>query len=598
MTEQALAWERRFRAPDVSLPEWTPDSPDRFALATTESGVWQLYAWDLATGTRRQVTDHPVGVQGGTPTLDGAGVVWFQDETGDESGRWFVQPFDGGESRPFVDGLPQGWNEGMAQAPRLGAAGISDRDGFGIYAAAEGEPAKKLYRSAESVRLGGAEGLGFNRAALSADGALLCLEHAEHCDLIHPSLRVIDPGSGEIVGELHDPELALIPMCWSPVDRRLALVDELSGEERPSIWDLATGERTRLTFEDLLGPVTVHDWWPDGSALLLGNLHEGRDRLFRFDLAAGQLVQVPTPVGTISQARVRPDGTVWFRHSQGHLRPAILDDRGGQVVQLEAEAAPPGVAYVSWHFDNPHGQRVHGFYVTPDDDGPFPVIMRVHGGPTWLDSDRWNPEVQSYVDAGFAVGMVNYRGSTGYGAAWRDEIIGNIGRPELEDVNAGLADLAARGIADPARAVIAGWSWGGYTTLLELGKHPELWVCGVAGVPIGDYEGSYDDSSPLLQAYDRALLGGRPQDLPELMADRNPINFADNVRAPVMILAGENDSRCPIRQVLTYVERLRSRGHAVELYTYQTGHSSFETEEEIRQQRLILDFLARSVPTT
>ena len=132
-------------------------------------------------------------------------------------------------------------------------------------------------------------------------------------------------------------------------------------------------------------------------------------------------------------------------------------------------------------------------------------MMLVHGGPTWLDLDRWHPEVHAYVDAGFAVGLVNYRGSIGYGREWRDALIGDIGGPELEDVNAGLRDLVERGIADPTRAVIAGYSWGGYVTLLELGKHPELWICGVAGVPVGDYETAYEEVSPLLQAYDRAL---------------------------------------------------------------------------------------------
>ena len=68
---------------------------------------------------------------------------------------------------------------------------------------------------------------------------------------------------------------------------------------------------------------------------------------------------------------------------------------------------------MSFRFDNPHGQSVHGFYVTPEGDGPFPVFVRPHGGPTWLDEDRWSPEVQAYVDAGFAVAMINFRGSTG-----------------------------------------------------------------------------------------------------------------------------------------------------------------------------------------
>ena len=106
---------------------------------------------------------------------------------------------------------------------------------------------------------------------------------------------------------------------------------------------------------------------------------------------------------------------------------------------------------------------------------------------------------------------------------------------------------------------MGGWSWGGYLTLMELGKHPERWRAGVAGVPVGDYELSYDDMSPILQAYDRALLGGTPADVPELMADRNPINFADNVRAPVLFVIGENDSRCPLRQAMAYVDRLAAR---------------------------------------
>ena len=246
--------------------------------------------------------------------------------------------------------------------------------------------------------------------------------------------------------------------------------------------------------------------------------------------------------------------------------------------------------------DNPQGQPVHGFHVVPEGRGPFPVIMFVHGGPTWLDLDRWQPEVQAYVDAGFAVGMVNYRGSIGYGREWRDTLIGDIGGPELEDVNAGLTDLVERGVADPNRAVVAGWSWGGYVTLLELGKHPELWLCGVAGVPVGDYEAGYEDLSPLLQAYDRALLGAPPSERPELMRDRNPINFVDDVRAPVLFVAGENDSRCPIRQVMLYVDRLKARNHPHEVYLFSTGHGSYDIGEKVRQVGTILDFLARHVP--
>jgi dipeptidyl aminopeptidase/acylaminoacyl peptidase len=590
-------WERRFRAPVSFFPAWSPRAPDRCVYASNEVGVWQLYAWDRSTDERRQVTDSVVGVVDGTPTFDGEGIVWFDDETGDESGRWLVQPFAGGETRPFLDGVPHGWNEGLAQASGVVAVGSSGRDGFAVYVSLDGAPATELHRSSEAVRIGGAEEGGFLRGGLSASGALLCLEHAEHGDLIHPALRVVDPRSGATVGEQLDDGRSLTAKCWSPVhgDERLAIEHERDGETRPAIWDLRTGERRDIRL-DLAGDVKVEDWWPDASALLLVHLVDGRHRLLRFDVGSGELQTIATEPGMIWSALVRPDGRVWFLHEQGHRQRRLLGEGGAEVLQLHGAGAPDARPYEPWRFANAHGDDVHGFLVTPDDSGgPFPVMMFVHGGPTWLDMDRWQPEVQAYVDAGFAVGLVNYRGSIGYGREWRDVLIGNIGGPELEDVNAGLRDLVDRGLADPTRAVIAGYSWGGYVTLLELGKHPDLWTCGIAGVPVGDYEAGYEDLSPLLQAYDRALLGASPHDVPDLMRDRNPINFADDVRAPVLFLIGKNDSRCPYRQAMLFVDKLAARGHPHEVYVFPTGHSPFDVEERIRQVGMALDFLSRNV---
>ncbi|MDH5281191.1 MAG: prolyl oligopeptidase family serine peptidase, partial [Thermoleophilia bacterium] len=525
--------------------------------------------------------------------------LWFQDDTGDESGRWLIQPFHGGEAQALLEGAPDGWNEGLAQAPGIVVAGISNRDGFAVYASLDGGQARLLARSAESLRIGSVDVGGFLLGGLSADGSLLCLEHAEHGDLLHTALRVLDPRTGSTVGEQLDEGTSIVAKCWSPIpgDQRLAFDHDREGDEMPGLWSLSTGERQDLAV-DLEGAVHVQDWWPDGSALLLQNRFQGRDRLYRYELPTGALVAISTDPGVIWKARVRPDGRVWLLHEQGHRRRLVLDDEGVEVLAPQGGLSLGAHRYTSWQFANEHGQEVHGFVVTPDESGgPFPIVMFVHGGPTWLDLDRWQPEVQAYVDAGFAVGLVNYRGSIGYGREWRDALIGDIGGPELEDVNAGLRDLVERGIADPTRAVIAGYSWGGYVTLLELGKHPGLWICGVAGVPVGDYEDGYEELSPLLQEYDRALLGGHePKDVPELMRERNPINFTDAVRVPVLFLIGRNDSRCPYRQAMAYVEKLAEREHPHEVYVYETGHSSFEVEERVRQVGTILDFLARHVP--
>jgi len=579
------------------MPRWAREAPDRLVFWSTESGVYQVHVVDRVGGERRRVTDHPVGVISGALTPDGERVLFWQDETGSEAGQWFAEPFAGGAAEPFLPGVAQGWNQGLAQGPGLVVAGISDAGGFSVYVSVDGEPAKEIRRSPESISIGGADHGRDDLGGLSADGSMLALEHSEHGDSMHPAVRVVDPRTGATIAEQLDEGMALNVSCWSPVpgDQRLVVTHEREGEERPAVWDLATGSWTDLDL-GLGGPVEAVDWWPDASALLVVHNDEGRDRLHRYDLGTGSLSPIEHGAGSIGAARVRPDGDVWFRLSAGEHAPVALDGAGAEVVAADSDRAPAGRPFTSWHFDNGEGDRVHGFYTTPEGEGPFPVMMFVHGGPTGQDVDAWDPEVQAYVDMGFAVGLVNYRGSTGYGRAWRDRLIGDIGAPELVDVNAGLADLAARGIADLERAVVGGWSWGGYITLMELCKHPEKWLAGVAGIPVGDYELSYEDLSPELQAYDRALLGGRPDEVPELMRDRNPIYFADRVKAPVILLIGENDSRCPLRQAMAFVEKLRERNHPHEVVLFGTGHGSYDIDEEVRQMRSILAFLARYVP--
>ena len=149
-------------------------------------------------------------------------------------------------------------------------------------------------------------------------------------------------------------------------------------------------------------------------------------------------------------------------------------------------------------------------------------MVFVHGGPHWLYADVYMPEVQAYVDAGFLVAMPNYRGSTGYGRVWRDALTGDPGFTDVDDVTAGLRDLLTRPDVDGERAVIAGWSWGGYITLMELGRNPDLWRAGMAGVPVGDYVSAYEQEAPALQAMDRALFGGHTEEKPDLFAPFKP----------------------------------------------------------------------------
>ena len=269
-------------------------------------------------------------------------------------------------------------------------------------------------------------------------------------------------------------------------------------------------------------------------------------------------------------------------------------DRGEQPIAVGEP--PPGRPFRDWRYRNGQGQDVHGWIVEPDGDGPHPVMVFVHGGPHWLYDDRYMAEVQAYVDAGFLVAMPNYRGSTGYGRAWRDALTGDAGFTDVDDVTAGLRDLLQRDDVDRERTVIAGWSWGGYITLMELGRYPDLWRAGVAGVPVGDYVMAFNEEAPSLQAMDRALFGGTPEEKPDLYERSNPITYVDHVRSPVLFVIGENDSRCPLGQALAYVDRSRRRGVPHEVYRFTTGHGSLDIDEDVRQIGAILEFLRREVP--
>jgi len=141
--------------------------------------------------------------------------------------------------------------------------------------------------------------------------------------------------------------------------------------------------------------------------------------------------------------------------------------------------------------------------------------------------------------------------------------------------------------------VLAGASWGGFLTLLGLGTYPDRWAAGIAGVPVADYVAAYEDEMEGLKAFDRSLFGGSPEQVPDKYSDSSPLTYVGDVRAPVLILAGENDPRCPIRQIENYVAALAQRNLTHEVYRYDAGHGSLVDDERVRQMRVELGFAGR-----
>ncbi|GAA1559757.1 prolyl oligopeptidase family serine peptidase [Streptomyces globosus] len=586
-------WEKRFRAPRVGLPEWAQDAPDRSLFVSNATGTYELYAWDRATGAQRQATDRPHGTTDGTLSPDGEWIWWFRDTDGDEFGVWVRQPFAGGPDEPAVPGLEPAYPAGLALG-RDGTAVVgrsTDEDGSTIHVVRPGGEPVEIYRHRESAGVGD----------LSRDGTLLAIEHTEHGDAMHSSLRVVTL-DGRTVAELDDSrggteELGLEVLGFAPVpgDTRLLVGHQRRGRWEPMVWDVATGAETDLAL-DLPGDVAA-EWYPDGSALLVEHGFEARSELWRYDLAARELTRVETPPGTVSGATARPDGTVEYQWSSAAEPPAVRSTAGGVVLEPPG-FRPPGSVPVEDAWVEGPGGRIHALVQRPAGrgEGPFPTVFELHGGPTWHDMDAFAAGPAAWLDHGFAVVRVNYRGSTGYGRAWTDALKHRVGLIELEDVAAVRAWAVGSGLADPARLVLSGGSWGGYLTLLGLGTQPEAWTVGLAAVPVADYVSAYHDEMEALKSLDRTLFGGAPEEVPERFAASSPLTYVDAVRAPVHIAAGVNDPRCPIRQIENYVDRLAARGAVHEVYRYDAGHGSLVVEERIKQVGMEIDFALKHLP--
>jgi len=649
--QHAPAWVRRFTAARVSVPDFAEDAPSRCVYLSNVSGTFEVYAWDRSTSPGphptgpgyRQVTDRPNGTVQAALPRDGSAVWWFADTDGDEFGVWQRQPFAGGPDSPALPFLPAAYSVGLAFGPDGQVVTGSADDAYGTRihwstpdadptlmpgldptegrpdaepAAVPGVTPVLLYAHAESADVG----------ALSHDGTLLAIDHSEHGDSRHPAVRVLDlravPAGGEpvTVGDLWDgPGRSTTSIAFAPVagDRRLLVTHERAGRPELLIWDLADGSQS-LVETGLPGEVSG-DWLPDGRGLVLRHDHEARSTLLRYDLSDGGLTPLPTPAGTVSGMTVRPEGQVWFGWSSS-AQPRVIrsldataagpldasptgpaqdvagagaGDMPGVVLTAPGPLAPESVPARDVWAPGPGGP-VHALLQVPDGaSGPLPLYVDVHGGPTHHDTDSFTAGTAAWVDHGFAAVRVNYRGSTGYGAEWRDALEASVGFTELADVLAVRDQLVRDGIADPDRCVLAGGSWGGFLTLLGIGTQPEAWAVGLAAVPVADYVAAYEDEMEPLKAFDRSLFGGSPTQRPDAYQESSPLTYVDRVQAPVLVLAGANDPRCPIRQIENYLTALTKRGIAHEVYRFEAGHGSVVVAEQIRQAGAELDFARR-----
>jgi dipeptidyl aminopeptidase/acylaminoacyl peptidase len=434
---------------------------------------------------------------------------------------------------------------------------------------------------------------------LSYDGTTAVLALTERSTSTDIDLAAFDVASAQRIADLYDEGASVRAVRFSRVrsDERVLCSTTRSGLTRPLIWNPRTGDRLDLEFSDVEGEVLPIDWSEDAKRLLLMQVYAAVQKLAVYDIDRGELTWLDHPSGSIVNAHFALGGEIYALINDSTRPPRVvaLDDKTGSErrLLLRGEDVPRGTPWRSVTYDSTSGARIQAWLATPSGEGPYPTILNVHGGPTAVQMEAFSPRTEAWLDHGFAFLSINYRGSTTFGREFEKSILGKLGELEIEDIAAAHRWLVENGVARPDQVFLSGGSYGGYLTLLGIGRLPGLWAGGMALVAIADWVLMYEDQAETLRRYQVALFGGTPEELPEQHSRSSPVTYASDVKAPLLIIQGSNDTRCPARQMRVYEEKLHELGKDVELHWFDAGHGSYAIEQNIEHTERMLQFAHR-----
>jgi dipeptidyl aminopeptidase/acylaminoacyl peptidase len=244
---------------------------------------------------------------------------------------------------------------------------------------------------------------------------------------------------------------------------------------------------------------------------------------------------------------------------------------------------PESITFLTSGGEEAHGlfyPPVNGACRGPGEDRP-PLLVKCHGGPTGATSTAQDLRTQFWTSRGFAVLDVNYRGSTGYGRAYRRSLYGRWGVADVEDCVAGALALEAAGRVDGKRLLISGGSAGGYTVLCAL-TFTEAFTAGASHYGIGDLESMFETTHKFESRYDHSLLGDDARGS-DVFHERSPLKHAERITCPVIFFQGARDRVVPPEQSQTMVSALCARGVPVAYLEYPDEAHGFRRAESVQQ---------------
>ncbi len=321
-------------------------------------------------------------------------------------------------------------------------------------------------------------------------------------------------------------------------------------------------------------------------------IEQGLSKLALLDLDTLRFNAIDTPftcIGNLSAQGTR----LLLRGASPRLAPSVcrLDVAGGAIEVLRQGSSitvDPGYTSVAeaLRFRTAGGQTAHGFYYPPcnrDFEAPPgtkpPLLVLSHGGPTSMATSEYKAGIQYWTSRGFAVLDVNYRGSSGFGRAYREALDGQWGIVDVEDCVHGARFLVQRGDVDGARLAIRGGSAGGYTTLCALAFH-DLFHCGCSRYGIGDLETLATDTHKFEARYLDRLVAPWPE-ARELYRARSPIHHLQGFNCPLILFQGSEDKAVPPEQSRRMFAAVKAKGLPVAYIEFEGEQHGFRQADNI-----------------
>jgi len=584
----------------VEFPSWSPDSK-QVAFITNMTGRYNVWKVAAGGGWPIQLSQSEERQDAAAWSPDGKWIVYQSDIGGNELADLFAIPADGGAAvnltgTPAANEVSPVFSRDGKQLLFAYKPKISSIWDFAVMEWGT-RKVRNLTREQEKDRI-------WERAAWAPDGRFVYASRYNASFTDADLFRVdVATGSAENL-TAHRGDLRFVVADVS-ADGRTVLMTGDRSRGFPNVALLVVATKTVTWATDTQWEAEAKAFSPDGRTFAYQINADGRSDVFLADTATLKSRKLELPEGLNSTEGSRPfspDGRSLVVSHQASNNPKdlwIWDLATNQARQLTYSAIaslrnlPPAQLVQYPSFD---GKIISAFLWKPFNlkrDGTHPAVVLPHGGPTDQTVDSFNRMAAALASRGYFCIAPNVRGSTGYGLEFQKANFQDLGGGDLQDVVYALKFLEATGYVDMKKVGIAGGSYGGFMTLMAIGKTPGLWSAAVDLYGVIDWYTMLQHADPFLREYEKALLGDPVRDR-AVYERASPITYIRDAKAPLLVLQGENDIRVPKEEAEQVASILKQHGRTVETKYYsQEGHGFRRRENQVDSIQRMIDWFDR-----